>query len=267
MWFLIVTSLFVTLLTAAPLAPQTWADSNQLAFLNDIIQDDVITHYENMVDDVFSHHREQMLLRLARANHQPEELVSLLAPQANAILQRDPQEVCLEQMPGMIAEQLHQMHNMVFQMVGPTVKQLLPEYLTIDMAQPDKDLPSQLHLLNVAMEDHVSRGLLHARLEHKVALRLLTCELDQQQSEAPHFTTDPNLPLSWFSRLWQSVSPQAHRVKFLYEEQMSLDPTQSFDMPPTLLRDFLDALTDHIHDEWQLRSEDLAQLIQVDLTD
>ncbi|KAI8067835.1 hypothetical protein BC940DRAFT_300563 [Gongronella butleri] len=277
-----VLSFCVSVVLGAPIAMQhqeasplsVWSDPSELAWLNDVLQDDIITHYENMVDDVFSHHRENLLLWLAKANARPAELHALLTPQAKAILLHAPQEACLKQMPGMIAEQVRHLHHGVFQSIEPTLRRLMPEYLTIDVQQP-AELPLQLNHLNQAMQDHVQGAVLAERLEHKVALRLFTCELDHAETDSPRPRTT-----SWYHRVVKSILPRQHRAKFLKElddagliengaksadddDELNNDDLDS----PTLLQTFVDGLQDHITDEWQLRLPDLTQGLRDDLLD
>ncbi|KAI8088999.1 uncharacterized protein BX664DRAFT_314246 [Halteromyces radiatus] len=270
--FLLTTLPFVLCAPIQQWAVDTKQHVNQVSLM---LHDDIQAYYENIADEVISTHSEDVLVQLAQAMNDQTTLETFLQPQAIALLHHPVQETCLMRMPGMIAQQLHRLHTKVLDAMEPTLDKLLQEY-------PIQDDMMQLTLLNAAMGEHVTQLFDRLQLEHKVALDLSACEIQQNQQQQK-----PRPPPSSFWLLLKSVwkkatltsSPPAGRMMAeldnnpmdqhitVVEDHHHHHDASLFVPGPSLLRSHLDHLVTALLFEFEDRLLDLETTLRSDVFD
>ncbi|KAI8885640.1 hypothetical protein K501DRAFT_245616 [Backusella circina FSU 941] len=79
-----------------------------------VLRDTAQYYYETLVDDVMNLHNEDLLSELAIMTRHPHQLTYFLRPQAEELGLDRLSEICIAQMPGMIAYQVHDLSKEVY---------------------------------------------------------------------------------------------------------------------------------------------------------
>ncbi|CAO3596195.1 unnamed protein product [Absidia cylindrospora] len=306
--------LMVPMALCAPI--QQWSVKNKyddakisISTINLMIHDDIQGYYENILDEVISTHNEDVLVQLAHSMNDQHSLERLLQPQAIAILHHPVQETCLTRMPGLIAQHLHHLHTKLLDRIEPTIDTLLKSHsLLLTEQQEHDDLPARhqqdmdmmekLTLLNKAVDQHVMQIFNQARLEHKLALDLSACEIQQNQlaSSTPASSHPVPLPQNrslWLllKNLWKKAAEAAssrrpgrmmaelgdhdcnknivldNLVTVVDGEYQERERDSLFIPGPSLLQTHLNTIAGSLHSEFKTRLADLHTMLRSDVFD
>lgn len=136
------------------------------------LRDTAQSHYESIVDDVLGQHNEDILSKLSLAIQDPHHLYQLLKPEAEFLIDSEPIQVCVAQMPGMIANQIHEQSNVVYNRIYPLLQ---ATWATFDSDFQHLDLANALELLNMQVAEDIIRTLEEFDLLTQVKQTLVDC--------------------------------------------------------------------------------------------
>ncbi|KAI8341021.1 hypothetical protein BC941DRAFT_449507 [Chlamydoabsidia padenii] len=236
-----------------------------------MVHDDIQGYYENIIDEVLSIHSEDVLVQMAHSMNDQQSLEHLLQPQAIALLHHPVQETCLSRMPGMIAHHLHRLHTTLLDTIEPTLYTLI-QTQPIEITN-QQDTLHHLAQLNNAMDQQVMRVLNQERLEHKVAMDLSVCDIQQNQVLATTFTHRRSL-WSVLKNLWKQAASSRRPGRMIAEDARvtDLDHLNAVIQDdtlfaPSLLQSYLDTVMSSLHMEFNDRLIDLYTVLKTDIFD
>ncbi|KAG2209150.1 hypothetical protein INT47_005442 [Mucor saturninus] len=90
-----------------------------------MIKDTAQAHYESIIDDILSQHNEGILTELSFIIKEPQQMYAIMKPQADLLYGTATpiEDVCVAQMPGMIANQIHELSNQIYSSIDLIVTQ------------------------------------------------------------------------------------------------------------------------------------------------
>lgn len=167
----------------------------------ELLRDTAQIHYESIVDTVLGQHNEKLLLELSQAIKDPHHLYEALKPEAELLLGSEPMQgnpnlfcgvvnclipfvVCVAQMPGMIANQIHEQSTLVYNQIYPILKrrwltadndyhQMISQSVSDEVVE---DLSDSLELLNMDITDDIIDTLRDFDMIGNIKRSLLNCQ-------------------------------------------------------------------------------------------
>ncbi|CAO3701681.1 hypothetical protein G6F70_001668 [Rhizopus microsporus] len=150
----------------------------------ELLRDTAQIHYESIVDTVLGQHNEKLLLELSQAIKDPHHLYEALKPEAELLLGSEPMQVCVAQMPGMIANQIHEQSSLVYNQIYPILKrrwltadndyhQMISQSVSDEVVE---DLSDSLELLNMDITDDIIDTLRDFDMIGNIKRSLLNCQ-------------------------------------------------------------------------------------------
>ncbi|KAI8982483.1 hypothetical protein BDF20DRAFT_912637 [Mycotypha africana] len=173
-----------------------------------LLKDTALAHYESIVDDVLSEHNENLLTQLSTIIKDPHEIVSTLKPEAKHILasQTEISDVCVAQMPGIIANYIHELTNDIYSSIEGIIsshwkksdieyRRLVLDAVTSHLNKNDEqhvltELMGSLEIINMEIADQLLFVVEQFDLFGKMSDALKSCQSlfsdtvdDQRQEE------------------------------------------------------------------------------------
>ncbi|KAI9360654.1 hypothetical protein BD770DRAFT_441966 [Pilaira anomala] len=186
------------------------------------LRDTAQAHYESIVDNILSQHNEGILTELSFVIKDPQEMYSIMKPQVEVLFEQDYsdviQDVCVAQMPGMIANQIHELSNQIYARIESVVlnkwKKSDTYYREIIVNSIDKglweqdildDLIQSIEMLNMNIADHIVEAIDEFNMLGKLKQSLKHCQdIFSERTEQDHVST------SLSESLWKAVLVSLH---------------------------------------------------------
>jgi hypothetical protein len=186
-------------------------------------------------------------------------------------------------MPGIIAHHLHRLHTKLVNSIEPEVSTLLEAY-PLEITKDQQKMINQLMQLNSAVDRQVMQILKLEGLEHKVALDLSVCEIQQNQ-----LAPSADRPRSFWLLLKKVWKQAAQAASYSRPGRMiaEVDGTRVTDLDrlvtvvqdeslllvgdsvlgPSLIRSYLDTIASSLQAEFNSRLPELYALLKSDVLD
>lgn len=261
-----------------------------------LIKDTAQAHYESIIDDILSQHNEGLLTELSIVIKTPHDMQNALRPQSELLmgssniqgnfiikLHRNimsnlltlflflPTDVCVAQMPGMIANQIHELSNVIYSSVDAIVSESWTtsdiEYRQLILDAIHKgyweqevmdELVTSLELLNMDIADHIIAAVDKFDILYKVKMALKSCQSIFDQENNPFADTEAEeetlTEKIWTSILVSFTSKSGQESSFIREE-----PQHGF------LNRYIFELTSDLQSELYSRVYELARSVYEDL--
>ncbi|CAO3656059.1 unnamed protein product [Mucor hiemalis] len=238
-----------------------------------MVKDTAQGHYESIIDDILSQHNEGLLTEMSIVIKDTQQMYEVMRPQAEVLYglehASELQDVCVAQMPGMIANQIHELSNEIYTSVDSTVtqfwkttdqayRQFLLDAINngLDEQEVMDELTDALEILNMDITDRITQTVDQFQMLLKLKQALVTCQSvfsadnNQELKEA----TDNETPLS--EKIWHAVL-----VSFsLSNPKMEVNLEQS-----GFMGKYIRELKSDIQSEMYSRVYELARSIYEDL--
>ncbi|OBZ89518.1 hypothetical protein A0J61_02419 [Choanephora cucurbitarum] len=180
--FVFICLFFITTLQALQV---NFASSSSKDLLN---RDSALSHYQSVLDDILSQHNEGLLTDLSMIIKDTDTMYAVLRPQASYLLE-DPQDVCVAQMPGMIATQIHELSNTLYAQVDAIVldswrasdteiRQLILNAINQGSWEQDvlDELADHLEMVNMEIADRLLNVVHEFDFLDKIKWSLVKCQ-------------------------------------------------------------------------------------------
>ncbi|KAI8636425.1 hypothetical protein BD408DRAFT_426125 [Parasitella parasitica] len=235
-----------------------------------LIRDTAQAHYESIIDDILSQHNEGLLTELSIVIKNPHDMQAALRPQSELLMgSPNIQDVCVAQMPGMIANQIHELSNEIYSSVDAIVSELWTtadiEYRQIILNAINKghweqevmdELVASLELLNMDIADRVIAAVDRFDILYKVKLALKSCQSIFDQENNP-FAAEDQEEETLTEKIWTAIL-----VSFTSksgQESIKQEPQHGF------LNRYIFELTSDLQSELYSRVFELAKGVYEDL--
>ncbi|KAI9247896.1 hypothetical protein EDC94DRAFT_589608 [Helicostylum pulchrum] len=165
-----------------------------------LIVDTAQAHYESIIDDILSQHNEGILTELSFVIKDPQQMYAVMKPQVDLLYDHANtiQDVCVAQMPGMIANHIHELSNQIYSSVESVVSDKWNKkdsyYRDVVVSAIDKGLWEQdildeliheLEILNMDITDAIIFTLDRFNMLQKLKVSLNQCQLMFDEDTKP----------------------------------------------------------------------------------
>ncbi|KAI8978047.1 hypothetical protein BDB01DRAFT_800594 [Pilobolus umbonatus] len=170
-----------------------------------LIKDNVQAHYETIVDGVLSQHNEYLLSELSRMIRDPHQVLFHLRHEAELLLDGldSVEDVCVAQMPGIIANHIQQLSSQVYSSIYPAVGRIwhftdndFRNYLFEAVAMDDMEdtdmadeLTSVLEFINMDIGDAIIESITEYDILSVVTQSLLQCQGEYESEDTERVET------------------------------------------------------------------------------
>ncbi|KAI9476579.1 MAG: hypothetical protein EXX96DRAFT_577643 [Benjaminiella poitrasii] len=156
-----------------------------------VTKDTAEAYYETIIDDVLSQHNEGLLTELSAAIKTPHELSQTMRPQAELLLGvgSSIQDICVAQLPGMIANQIHELSNEIYSSIDTIINKFWTksdmEYRQLILKSINKgdgeqeivdELITFLEIINVDIADDIIAVVDRYDMYSRIRSALQTCQ-------------------------------------------------------------------------------------------
>ncbi|KAI8071137.1 uncharacterized protein B0P05DRAFT_549743 [Gilbertella persicaria] len=168
-------------------------------------RDSAQSHYESVLDDILSQHNEGLLTELSMAIKDPHTMYAVLRPQADVLVQGPMEDVCVAQMPGMIANQIHEFSHALYSQVDTIVtdvwkttdtelRQMILHAINQGSWEQDvlDEIVSSVEFINMEISDRLVAIAHQFDFLGKIRAALLNCQaiFDPHTTSAPQTLTE-----------------------------------------------------------------------------
>lgn len=192
-----------------------------------LVKDTAQAHYESIIDDILSQHNEGLLSELSIVIKDPQQMYSVMKPQADilyhglehaAVTSSQLQDVCVAQMPGMIANQIHELSNEIYTSVDSIVSQywkisdhayrqllLNAIHQGLDEQEVMEELTNALEILNMDITDRITQTVDGFQILNKLKQALVNCQSMFAKEEAATTTEQDDKETTLTEKIWHAI--------------------------------------------------------------
>ncbi|KAI8366133.1 hypothetical protein BD560DRAFT_401206 [Blakeslea trispora] len=152
-------------------------------------RDSAQSHYQSVLDDVLSQHNEGLLSDLSMIIKDTDTMYAVLRPQANYLIRQGVDDVCVAQMPGMIANQIHELSNALYTQADAIVldvwsatdtelRQLIINAIHLGSWEQDvlDELANHVEMVNMEIADRLLKVVHEFEFLNKMRWSLVKCQ-------------------------------------------------------------------------------------------
>ncbi|CAO3606848.1 unnamed protein product [Mucor fragilis] len=236
-----------------------------------LIKDTAQAHYESIIDDILSQHNEGLLTELSIVIKTPHDMQTALRPQSELLMgSSNIQDVCVAQMPGMIANQIHELSNELYSSVDAIVSEFWTtadiEYRQLILNAINKglweqevmdELVASLELLNMDIADHIIAAIDRFDILYKVKMALKSCQSIFDEENNPFAAEDEEETLT--EKIWTAILVSFTSTSSQASSGVREAPQHGF------LNRYIFELTSDLQSELYSRVYELARSVYEDL--
>ncbi|KAI8874738.1 hypothetical protein K501DRAFT_289660 [Backusella circina FSU 941] len=224
-----------------------------------VIRDTAQFHYETIVDEVISVHNEDLLSELTVMIRDPHHLTSVLRPQTEYLGLTSISDICIVQMPGSIANEIHELSKEIYS----SVSRVVAEYWTSGdnyyrkvvlnsmEEEREEELAAAIEISNMKITDSIMDVIDNFDFISRVKNNVMSCQ--NMLYEEDIYEED-----SLTQKLWTAI---LSATKAKHDESLhSINVNRGF------LYRYLQELTSDLQTQLNGRVYDLASNINEDLT-